>query len=143
MGAEQSTRKITIDNNEDADVIKVSHSVVERLTHKANQNGASANEVRPSSEPQLNKAVPQSPQSGVPVPSGYPVYYYPELTLTALEIQQQKEKELRNQDQYWQNRMINLEKNHLKINRIIDEEYKKASKELYTDGMHKINIILL
>ncbi|KZC09339.1 PREDICTED: MICOS complex subunit MIC25 isoform X1 [Dufourea novaeangliae] len=144
MGADHSRRVLTIDNEEDINVIKVSKSVVQRLTQKTSDT-ESGKEVRSSTltESVVKKDVlPLPSQTGdIPVPSGYPVYYYPQLTLTALEIQQQKEQELLTQDQYWQKRLENLEKNHLKINRIIDEEYKKAVDELYVNSDKKqVNI---
>ncbi|XP_076234089.1 coiled-coil-helix-coiled-coil-helix domain containing 3 [Calliopsis andreniformis] len=140
MGAEQSTRKLTIDN-EEIDVIKVSNSVVQRLAQKTNEaHGKSAAEVRPPTLSEPHTVSSQPPQSGtVPISSGYPVYYYPQLTLSALEIQKEKEKELHNQDLYWQNRIANLQKNHIKIDRIIDEEHKKAIEEFYVDGKKKVN----
>ncbi|XP_043256380.1 MICOS complex subunit mic25 isoform X2 [Colletes gigas] len=98
MGAGQSARKLTINNEEDIDVIKVSNAVVQQLTRKANET---------ASEP-INK--------------------------------QQKEQELYNQDQYWQERLENLEKNHLKINSIMDQEYKRAAEELYTSDQKNVNI---
>ncbi|XP_076664388.1 coiled-coil-helix-coiled-coil-helix domain containing 3 [Andrena cerasifolii] len=141
MGAGQSARKLTINNVEEVDVIKVSNSVVQRLTQKANTE--MQNEVRPTTLTQSspNKVTPQSPHSGdIPASSGYPVYYHPQLTLTALEIQQQKERELLNQDLYWQQRIENLEQSHLKINDIMDGEYKKAAEELYMNGQKKVNV---
>lgn len=144
MGAGQSARRFTIDNEEEIDVIKLSNSVVQRLTQKVNEPKVqSGNEVRsfPTTQPFANKAVTSPPPQSEDAPSGYPVYYYPQLTLTALEVQQQKEQELLTQDQYWQKRLENLEKHHLKINQIIDEEYKKAVEELYVDeDKKKLNI---
>ncbi|XP_033339357.1 coiled-coil-helix-coiled-coil-helix domain containing 3 [Megalopta genalis] len=136
MGAGQSARRLTINNEEEIDVIKVSNSIVQRLTQKVNEaNIQSGNEVRSSTlmPPFPNKAVSSPSFQSGDAPSGYPAYYYPQLTLTALEIQQQKEQELLTQDQYWQKRLDNLEKNHLRVNQIIDEEYKKAVEELYVN----------
>ncbi|XP_076632243.1 coiled-coil-helix-coiled-coil-helix domain containing 3 isoform X1 [Colletes latitarsis] len=145
MGAGQSARKLTINNEEDIDVIKVSNAVVQQLTRKANETASEPiNKVRSTtlSQSSPNMVVSSKvPQSGnVPMTSGYPVYYYPQLTLTALEIQQQKEQELHNQDQYWQKRLENLEKHHLKINSIMDQEYKKAAEELYISDQKNVNI---
>ncbi|XP_043256377.1 uncharacterized protein LOC122399630 isoform X1 [Colletes gigas] len=145
MGAGQSARKLTINNEEDIDVIKVSNAVVQQLTRKANETASEPiNKVRSTTLTQSSPNMvvsPTIPQSGnVPMTSGYPVYYYPQLTLTALEIQQQKEQELYNQDQYWQERLENLEKNHLKINSIMDQEYKRAAEELYTSDQKNVNI---
>ncbi|XP_029039444.1 MICOS complex subunit MIC25 [Osmia bicornis bicornis] len=142
MGSGQSARKLTI-NNEEIGVIGISESVVERLTQKANEKNDLGTEVRsttykaPSSSQNVS---PQFSQSGdTAVTSGY-VTSYPQLTITALKIQQQKEQELRNQDQYWQKRLENLQHRHAKINHIIDVEYKKAVNELQKNDSKNLNI---
>ncbi|XP_031838150.1 coiled-coil-helix-coiled-coil-helix domain containing 3 [Nomia melanderi] len=146
MGAGQSARRLTINNEDDIDVIKVSNSIVQRLTQKANEaNIKSTNELESPNlaQPLGNKNIPSPPPESrsTPVSSGYPTYYYPQMTITALEMQQQKEQELLKQDQYWKKRLENLEKNHVKINQIINEEYKKAVEELYVDRDKKnVNI---
>ncbi|XP_053976693.1 MICOS complex subunit MIC25-like [Hylaeus volcanicus] len=145
MGAGQSARKLTIDNDEEIDVIKVSNAVVQRLTQRAKETSSGSetkrDEVRPTTDTQSTVVSSKpSESSNVPLTSGYPVYHYPQLTLSALEIQQQKEHELHSQDQYWQNRLKNLEKNHLKINNIMDQEYKKATEELYVNDQKNVNV---
>lgn len=141
MGSGQSARKLTIHNEEDIDVIKVSNAVVQRLTQRIEETvPETSKDVRPTTPFQPAAAAPPQPFHGSepsPPPSGYPVFYYPELTLTALQIQQQKEEELLNQDNYWQKRLHNLEKSHLKINSIIEEECRKAVEELYTKNGKK------
>ncbi|XP_006625213.1 uncharacterized protein LOC102675294 [Apis dorsata] len=135
MGSGQSARKLTI-NNEEIDVIEISESVVERLTQKMNEEKPNvANEVR-SATLTDSKKTPSSQlsQSDIPVNAGYPIYQ-PQLTLTALQIQQQKEKEFRNQDNYWQKRLQDLEQKHSEINNIINAEYKKAAEQLNANGM--------
>lgn len=138
MGSGQSARKLTI-NNEEIDVIEISESVVERLTQKMNEEKPNvANEVRSATLTDSKKtASSQLSQSDIPVNAGYPVYQ-PQLTLTALQIQQQKEKEFRNQDNYWQKRLQDLEQKHSEINNIINAEYKKAAEQLNASGMYKV-----
>lgn len=133
MGAEQSVRKLTIDNEEEIDVITVSNTLLQRFSKKGNEINSANTVVSPKS----------SESNDAPVTSGYPVYYYPQLTLTALEIQQRKEQEFHNQDQYWQNRLKNLKESHMKIQNIMDKEYEKAVDELYKNGIHKVNAIFL
>lgn len=138
MGSGQSARKLTI-NNEEIDVIEISESVVERLTQKMNEEKPNvANEVRSATLTDSKKtASSQLSQSDIPVNAGYPIYQ-PQLTLTALQIQQQKEKEFRNQDNYWQKRLQDLEQKHSEINNIINAEYKKAAEQLNANGMYKV-----
>lgn len=136
MGSGQSTRKLTISNEEEIGVIKVSNAVVQRLAQGTNEVSNEAMKDVSSFTPSksVNSTAGLPPLHSGEVPSGYPVYYYPELTLSALEIQQQKEEELQAQNQYWQRRMQNLEKKHLMIDHILEEEYKKALNEFSSIG---------
>ncbi|XP_043683215.1 MICOS complex subunit mic25-a isoform X2 [Vespula pensylvanica] len=87
MGSGQSTRKLTISNEEEIGVIKVSNAVVERLAQGSNK-----------------------------VP-------------TDTIKDNRKEQELQVQNQYWQRRLQDMEKKHLLIDRILEEEYKKTIDE--------------
>ncbi|KYN50095.1 hypothetical protein ALC62_00123 [Cyphomyrmex costatus] len=130
MGSGQSARKLTISNEEEVGVIKVSNAIVQRLAQ-----GEKSRAHKPPSD-----AIPSPMQQSAPsrvttsmshtseATPGQPVYY-PELTVSALQMQQQMEEELRRQDQYWQRRLRNLEDGYQKINRVLDEEYKKAANE--------------
>lgn len=133
MGSSQSARKLTISNEEEVGVIKVSNAVVQRL--QGAEDDVGGKDVRGAQPPYPTPPPVGSPASPVQggASSGVAVYHYPEFTISALEIQQQKEEELKSQDQYWQRRLENLEKNHEKINAIIKNEYKKAVAE-FTDG---------
>ncbi|XP_015172018.1 PREDICTED: MICOS complex subunit mic25-a [Polistes dominula] len=144
MGSEQSTRSLTISNEEEVGVIKVSSAVVERLAQGVNKNSnQTVKEVNsftptpapPPPQPTPSNAVPQSsplPQKNIgETPSVYSAYYYPELTLSALEMQHQKEKELRAQNDYWQKRLKNMENKHSMIDILLEEEYKRTVNEFY------------
>ncbi|XP_066593972.1 MICOS complex subunit MIC19-like [Prorops nasuta] len=126
MGSGQSARKLTISNENG--VIDVSNDLVRRL--------ANSSKAKTSQSTEEVKSVPSEHYSSKCFPpkttesTGYPVFYYPELTLTALEIKQQKEKELNSQQKYWQLRMKKMEENYMKINNIIEEEYVRALKEM-------------
>ncbi|CAL7937346.1 unnamed protein product [Xylocopa violacea] len=138
MGSGQSTRKLTIDNEEES-LIELSESVAERITQQMNKaNAVDVNEVRSSTlmESSPKRASSLSQSGDMPVNSDY----YPQLTLTALKIQQQKEQELHNQNNYWQKRLENLEQKHSRINDIIDAEYKKAAEQLYSNAKKTVNI---
>ncbi|KAF3428050.1 hypothetical protein E2986_08999 [Frieseomelitta varia] len=136
MGSGQSARKLTI-NNEEIGVIEISESVVERLTQKMSETNVT-NEVRAATEPSSKKTSQLSQSGDIPVNAGYPVYH-PQLTLSALQIQQQNEEEFRKQDNYWQRRLQKLEQKHSEINDIINAEYKKAA-EIYIGDKKGVNI---
>lgn len=142
MGSGQSARRLTIDN-EDISVVGISDSVVERLTQMHEEGASESKKVRSVTSTEPSSTTVESPQlsrsDDIPVHSDSPMYY-PQLTLSALMIHQQKEQELRTQDMYWQKRLQNLEKKHAKINEIIDAEYKKAAEQLYTNGKGSVNI---
>lgn len=133
MGSGQSARKLTISNEEEVGVIKVSNAIVQRLAQRdGSEIGESSADTR-SDSPKVQHPVP--PPSAVPpataATSGQPVYY-PELTVSALQMQQHMEQELKRQDQYWHRRLQNLEEGYQKINRILEDEYKRAVSETST-----------
>ncbi|XP_068982892.1 MICOS complex subunit MIC19 [Bombus flavifrons] len=143
MGSGQSTRKLTI-NNEEIGVIEISESVVERLTQKVPETNINvASEVRPTTleKPSSESTVSQQlPQSGdIPANAGYPTYHR-QLTPTALQIQQQEEQEFRKQSNYWQQRLQKLKQKHAEIKEIFNAEYKKAAEQLYIDGKERVDI---
>ncbi|KYN10173.1 PREDICTED: MICOS complex subunit MIC19 isoform X1 [Trachymyrmex cornetzi] len=131
MGSGQSARKLTISNEEEVGVIKVSNAIVQRLAqgeksklHKPLPDAIPAAPIQHPA-PSTVTAVPHASEAT----HEQPVYYYPELTVSALQIQQQMEEELQQQDQYWQRRLQNIEDGYQKINRVLEEEYKKAANE--------------
>lgn len=130
MGSSQSSRKLTISNEEGVGVIKLSNSIIERLA-KAETSIVSTSDVKPdiSSQQAPPPGVATAPHQTADIAPGQPVYYYPELTVSALQMQQQMEKELKQQDQYWQRRLQKLESGYQKLNAILEDEYKKAASE--------------
>ncbi|OAD57411.1 hypothetical protein WN48_02157 [Eufriesea mexicana] len=143
MGSGQSARKLTIDN-EELGVITISESVAKRLAQTINNTNANVtNEVRSATltKPSTEKIVTsQLPQSGdIPVNAGYPTYHQ-QLTLSALQIQQQNEQEFSEQDNYWQKRLENLQQKYSEINDIINTEHKKATEQLYMNDKKVVNI---
>ncbi|XP_017892083.1 MICOS complex subunit Mic19 [Ceratina calcarata] len=140
MGSGQSARKITI-NNEEIGVIGISESVVDRLVQKVNESPATS-KVRSSTlteSPSTTAVSPQFYQSGdTPVNSESVTCQH--LTMSALKMQQQKEQELRNLDNYWRQRLWNLEQTHAKLNDILKTEYQKATEEIYINAKKGISI---
>ncbi|PSN50453.1 hypothetical protein C0J52_04964 [Blattella germanica] len=116
MGGTQSTntRTITIQNDDPNSVIKVSDSVVKRLKGAKEEE----KENQPVSPPQSK------------VTSSLSHYHYGRGPKTSVEIQQDKQAALRENDEYWGKRVKTLEDNHMNINKRMEEEYKKAVKEV-------------
>lgn len=134
MGAKQSAHKLTVVNDEaEGNVIQVSNAIVQRLTEglkqTSNQSANADVRVQHSRKPAVSgeSEIPSanSPQGNVPA-SGYSSFHYPEYTITALQMQKQKEVEIDELDAYWGKRLLNLEMKHEKINSILQNEYNKA-----------------
>lgn len=144
MGSGQSTRKLTITNDEELGVIHISNGVAQRLAQGvANPKTESSpqkevnigRQWESSSVNQTNKPEQVFGQpAAAPPPPPPPTRSYnvnsvpinPEYTISALKMQQQKEEELTNQNVYWQRRMQNLKENHAKVDRILEDEYQRA-----------------
>lgn len=128
----QSSRKLTVTNDEDdPNVIKISDAIAQRLSESAavaaqqNQQQSSA-----KSPVQMSTAaaavLPARSSAPTTTPQQIEEGYYPQFTITALEVKQQKERELAEQEVYWKQRMQNLESSHQKINQALAREYKNA-----------------
>lgn len=130
MGSGQSARKLTISNEEEVGVIKVSNAIVQRLAQRDGSEIGEPSTSTKADSPSQHPAPPSASPAADATP-GQPVHY-PELTLSALQMQQHMEQELKKQDQYWHKRLQNLEEGYQKINRILEDEHKKAITETST-----------
>lgn len=65
---------------------------------------------------------PQQYPAGIQ--SQVPFYYEP--SLTSIQIRQNNVNELKKNDEYWEKRIVDLQKNHEKIQEIMELEYNKA-----------------
>lgn len=130
MGSGQSARRLTISNEEEIGVIKVSNTIVQRLAQRdGSEAGVPSTGTRadlPNKHPTPPNAVPTAATNA----TAGQAMQNPELTVSALQMQQQMEEELKKQDQFWQRRLRNLEDGYEKINSILEEEYKKAVAEM-------------
>ncbi|KRT81392.1 hypothetical protein AMK59_4952, partial [Oryctes borbonicus] len=118
MGGQSSrTRRITLENEDPTNVIKVSDEVVNRLR---------------SSEEVRKKAAVRQPPPYAAIPEGPPPppFYHYEPTLTSLQIRQEAAEDLKKNDDYWANRIQDLEKRHEKMKHVMEDEFKKAMDEL-------------
>ncbi|KAJ8956023.1 hypothetical protein NQ318_006299 [Aromia moschata] len=117
-GAPSKTRKLTVENDDPTSVIKVSEGVVDRI--RGNQMQLCIHTL----DPLLLRR-----------------FFFNEPSLTSLQMRQANIAELKKNDDYWENRIRNLEANHKKINEIIDEEQKKAVEEVM--GTKKSTAVLI
>ncbi|XP_034943821.1 uncharacterized protein Chchd3 [Chelonus insularis] len=151
MGSGQSARKLTINNEEG--VIQISKDLVQRLTQNSQQAASSRTDPSPTGETQEKVSTkPIEPhQKPLPQPAispqvssaglGHPGYSVPEYTITAYKLLQQQEKELQNQEQYWQQRLAKLQMDNERINKIFQDEYNRAVNDIMTaPGQKNINI---
>ncbi|XP_011300297.1 MICOS complex subunit MIC19 isoform X2 [Fopius arisanus] len=131
MGQSQSARKLTINNEES--VIQISTDLADRLATRSIRPQVTSDGFKP---PPVSPAIPQGGTESYSA-----VHPYPEFTVTAYKMQQLKEQELQVQDQYWQKRLNNLQLTHERINRILQEEYKRAMDEVTSaKGNKNINL---
>ncbi|KAG5898406.1 hypothetical protein JTB14_030384 [Gonioctena quinquepunctata] len=115
-GSSSKTRKLTVENDDPSNVIKVSEDVVDRI--RGNQM------VRQDS--QRNQGL-QPPPQGTPIMTT--PYFLNEPSLTTLQLRQQNVAELKKNDEYWENRIKALEASHKKMNEVMEQEYTKAVEE--------------
>uniref|UniRef100_A0A6P7H8W6 Uncharacterized protein LOC114348753 n=1 Tax=Diabrotica virgifera virgifera TaxID=50390 RepID=A0A6P7H8W6_DIAVI len=66
------------------------------------------------------QAVPPPVQGG-----SFPIFIN-EPSLTSYQLRQANVAELKKNDEYWQQRLKNLEEKHKKMNDVLDQEYQKA-----------------
>ncbi|KAG8332621.1 uncharacterized protein LOC124359432 [Homalodisca vitripennis] len=128
MGGSQSTRKIGIDNDDTAGLIRVSENVAQRLKNMNNfrdgENASSTNFSNPqpvSPSPVSGPIVSQQPSSG---------FYAPQPYITSSMIRDQIEKELEKNDRYWERRIKGLQENQNRITQVMESEFNKAYKEI-------------
>ncbi|RZF44025.1 hypothetical protein LSTR_LSTR007297 [Laodelphax striatellus] len=115
MGAQQSSRRVTIDNEEPNNVIKLSEKVVERLKGSIVKEDVSP--ARTSVKQPAPVFVDQNSYEKTQRPSDN-------------EIRAQYEEVIKQNNQYWENKVKSLMENHFKIDDIYDSEYKKALKDV-------------
>ncbi|CAH0547319.1 unnamed protein product [Brassicogethes aeneus] len=116
MGGNPSkTRKLSVENDDPTNVIRVSEDVVGRI-----KGGQSARE---------QPAPAQNTWGNVPQAAPAPLYLH-EPSITTIQLRQENVESLKKNDQYWAERIKKMEANHQKINKVLDDEYGKALKEL-------------
>lgn len=120
MGGSQSSRRISIDNDDPGNVIKVSESVVKRLK-------------RSSSEPSVPKVATRSIDAKTvkdSVKSEEEEDGIPPGLLTSHQLRKQVEKELEENNKYWEDRFKKVQETNDKMSNIIQLEYARAYKEI-------------
>ncbi|XKL59574.1 hypothetical protein PGB90_000590 [Kerria lacca] len=121
MGGSQSApRKITINNPDDASIIKITENVVDRLQEASKQESDYEKIGNTNSSVSSNKDA---------------VY------ITSQQIRRELDREIERNDLYWENRSKKLRNGFNKINTDLKEEYNKAVKEVNQSlGDHYVNI---
>ncbi|XP_073985819.1 coiled-coil-helix-coiled-coil-helix domain containing 3 isoform X1 [Rhodnius prolixus] len=126
MGGQHSTQRISIDNEGDpASVIKVSESVVDRL--KGGTDQTMEKEEEEISKPNVRN-YGLTHFHHVAVPENLPIQGLP--YITSKDIQQVLEKEIQKNNEYWEKRIGELQKTHEQMDKIMEEEYLKATEEI-------------
>jgi len=155
MGANQSSRKITVVNDEATGVIKISDSVVQRLKGEITGEGdkesapvapASSSQPPPpppQPEPKVTPAAPAPP----PPPQQHEqehhqhqshvwqrpiIQYIEEPSLSALKVKQEKEEEMKKLEDYWKSRLQNQQDEHTKMAALTEDEFNKSLKKVET-----------
>ncbi|XP_052900658.1 MICOS complex subunit MIC25 [Anopheles moucheti] len=133
MGAASSNpRTLVVNNDSPAGLIDISDDVVQRLKSglpsKAQGRNADAQQHQPAQQGSDDGSAP--PVRG---PSSYPnppvppsIVYQGEHPLTSMQVLQEKERELRENDVYWTQRLKALEANLAKTNQVLEKEYSDA-----------------
>ncbi|KAJ8870226.1 hypothetical protein PR048_029243 [Dryococelus australis] len=122
MGGSQSTRKITVENVDPSDLIQVSDNVVKRIQGASEETAASDDQNKPKA--------PETPKFSES--ANIPSYRYGDSlpAFTSLQILQDKEAQLRQQDEYWRRRIEAMKEHHKQLNQIMDFEFNKARQEI-------------
>jgi len=156
MGANQSTRKITVVNDEASGVIKISDAVVQRLKGEiTGESAAPPSPVASSPPPPVEAPTtatplppPPPPQDVAPPPppSDHPtveatathvwqrpiIQYIEEPSLSALRVRTEKEEELMQLEAYWQERLASQETAHIEQAKLTEEEVARSARMVDT-----------
>lgn len=131
MGAASSNpRTVSVNNDSPAGLIDISDDVVRRLTSGLPTKAQGRGEQLQQRENTTEISSPATASSG---PSSYPnpsippsAMYHGELPFTSMQVRQEKERELRENDVYWTQRLKTLEANLAQTNQVLEKEYNDA-----------------
>ncbi|XP_050074873.1 MICOS complex subunit MIC25 [Anopheles maculipalpis] len=130
MGATSSRpRTLVVNNDSPAGLIEISDDVVQRLKsgHPSKTQGRSADDAQQQPIGDGSSAPTARGPSSYPNPPVPPsVVYQGELPLTSMQVLQEKERELRENDVYWTQRLKALEANLARTNQVLEKEYSDA-----------------
>merc|ERR1719291_872982 len=150
MGANQSTRKITVVNDEAAGVIKISDAVVQRLRGEIAGDPPStaaspaaapapAAPAPPPVEVVLPEAPAAEPPQAAPQDHALPpqhiwqrpiIQYIEEPSLSALRVRTEKEEELLALENYWKERLAAQEAETVHRQKLTEQEVAGAAKKV-------------
>lgn len=120
MGANQSSRTVTVVQDEATGVIKISDSVVQRLKGEISGEQQQQQQSEPKQQQQSAASPPQQQQQQAPPPpppaDQQPpapnqvwqrpiIQYIEEPSISALRVKAEKEEEMKTMDDYWRDRL--------------------------------------
>lgn len=120
MGGSQSSRRISIDNDDPGNVIKVSESVVQRLKRSSSEPSVPKIATRSLDEKSVTESVKHEVDDDS-LPPGL---------LTSHQLRKQIEKELEENNKYWEERFKKVQENNDQMSNIIQLEYARAFKDV-------------
>jgi outer membrane biosynthesis protein TonB len=159
MGANQSSRNITVVNDEATGVIKISDAVVQRLKGEIAGENKEVTPAAPSTPPPPQPPTPAPEQAPPPPPTPAPssapapaptptpqqpaehphhvwqrpiIQYIEEPSLSALKVKQDKEVELKNLEEYWSQRLAKQQEEHVVMAKLTEDEFNKSFKKVET-----------
>lgn len=121
MGGSQSSRRISIDNDDPGNVIKVSESVVQRLKRSSSEPSVPKVATRSLDEKPIKESVKREVEDEDSISPGL---------LTSHQLRKQIERELEENNKYWEERFKKVQENNDKMSNIIQLEYARAYKEI-------------
>ncbi|XP_023322094.1 MICOS complex subunit mic25a isoform X1 [Eurytemora carolleeae] len=138
-------------------IIKILNSVVQRLKGEITgenkevkaEPAAPPSAPSPPPAPEPAKETPPTPPSSIPTPAPAPVepsteqiphhvwqrpiiQYIEEPSLSALKVKQEKEVELKNLEDYWNQRLVKQQEEHIAMAKLTDDEFNKSLKKVET-----------
>lgn len=129
-GASSHPRTVIVNNDSPAGLIDISDDVVQRLTSGLPPKNSGRSE---QAVPQQRGNPSDGNATGTSGPSSYPnppvppaVMFQGEMPFTSMQVLQEKERELRENDVYWTQRLKVLEANLAATNQVLEEEYNAA-----------------
>jgi len=130
MGSTYSTtRTVTVDNPDPPGVIQISTDLADRISMTSRIDESSTECKTEASSPALDASnMPSLPAQTAAQAAKLPTLQRlsPDMSLTALQVRQQKEAEIKELEDQWRNRLKTQEEKFVKAGKITEENYNQA-----------------